>query len=209
MAALHSLAASIVFVNYEGKPVSENGEADQHTETNDVEVASTEEAAAETLENRDDIEALRADLDAAQSELAQMREEMLRARAEVDNVRKRAERDVEAAHKYGIEKLVEALLPVKDSMDLGFDAAATATEVETLREGLDLTIKMFDQAMAKIGVTALNPDGEKFDPEFHQAMMTEESGAEEGTILRVMQKGYALNDRLIRPAMVVVAKPSS
>lgn len=153
---------------------------------------------------------LRVELEQALSNVEKHRDEALRALAELDNVRKRAERDVEAAHKFGMEKFINELLPVKDSMDLGFDAANSADDVDALREGMALTLKMFDGALEKGGVTAIDPVGENFDPEFHQAMMMEESvEAEPGKILRVMQKGYSLNERLIRPAMVVVAKKAA
>ncbi|MGR8948644.1 MAG: nucleotide exchange factor GrpE [Gammaproteobacteria bacterium] len=153
---------------------------------------------------------LQAELENALATADKYRDEALRAMAELDNVRKRAEKDVESAHKFGLEKFITELLPVKDSMDLGFDAANSATDVEALREGMALTLKMFEDALEKRGVNEINPIGESFDPEFHQAMMMEESvEVEAGKILRVMQKGYLLNDRLIRPAMVVVAKSAS
>ena len=150
---------------------------------------------------------LRAALDAMRLEQERFRDEALRARAELDNVRKRAQRDVEAAHKFGIERLVEALVPVKDSLDLGYDASKTATDINTLQEGIALTQQMFDNAFNKLGVQLVDPLGARFDPAQHQAMMAEPSTvAEPGTVLRVMQKGYVLHERLIRPALVVVAK---
>jgi molecular chaperone GrpE len=132
--------------------------------------------------------------------------ELLRTRAEAENVRKRAQRDVENAHKYGQDRLVSEMLPVKDSMELGLSAAETATDVTSIREGLELTLKMFNTALEKIGVTEVNPVGEKFNPELHQAMSMQEADAEPGSVLTVVQKGYQLNDRLVRPAMVIVAK---
>lgn len=150
---------------------------------------------------------LQAALEQARADVDRYRDEMLRARAELENVRKRAQKDVEAAHKYGLERLVEALLPLKDSLDLGFDAAQSAQDVASIRDGLALTVKMAAQAFEKIGVKALDPAGEKFNPDFHQAMGMEDSlEAEPGTVLRVMQKGYVLNERLVRPALVVIAK---
>jgi len=169
--------------------------------TNQEEPAAAEAAHAEDprLQMEAEIERLRADVD-------RFRDEMLRARAELDNVRKRAVRDVEAAHKYGLEKLVENLLPVKDSLDLGLGAAATA-DVNSLREGMEMTLQLFDTALTRIGVQAISETGVRFDPDQHQAMMMEPSvEAEAGSVLRVLQKGYRLSDRLVRPAMVVVAK---
>jgi len=154
-----------------------------------------------------ELDALRAELEVAVNDLNTAREDMLRARAEADNVRKRAERDVEAAHKYGLERFIGQLLPVKDSMDLGFDALDGATDIDAIGKGMELTRKMFVDALEKNGVMTVDPLGEAFDPEFHQAMTMQASiESEPGTILAVMQKGYVLNERLLRAAMVVVAK---
>ena len=154
-----------------------------------------------------EIDSLKAELEKALGDATATREDMLRARAEADNVRKRAERDVAAAHKFGLERFIGQLLPVKDSMDLGFDALDGATDIEAIREGMELTRKMLEDALEKSGVVSVDPMGEKFDPEFHQAMTMQPSAeAEPGIILEVMQKGYVLNERLIRPAMVIVAK---
>jgi len=132
----------------------------------------------------------------------------LRTQAEMDNLRKRAERDVQNAHKFGIEKLVGELLPVVDSMEMGMAAADGADEATVkLVEGMEMTLKMFADALQKVGITQVDPMGEAFNPEFHQAMsMIESPDAEPNTVITVMQKGYILNDRLVRPAMVVVAK---
>ena len=155
----------------------------------------------------DALSELQAALEATRLEAQRFRDEALRARAEVDNVRKRAQRDVESAHKFGIERLVEAFIPVKDSLDLGYDAAQTTTDIKTLQEGMVLTQQLFDSAFGKLGVQPVSPEGARFDPALHQAMMAEPSTtAEPGTVLRVMQQGYVLHDRLIRPALVVVAK---
>ena len=154
-----------------------------------------------------DVEVLQAELAAAHNAVAEAKDSVLRAHAEADNVRKRAERDVVAAHKFGLERFIGALLPVKDSMDLGFDALDAMTDVEAVKEGMALTAKMLDDALEKSGVTAIDPVGEVFNPEFHQAMtMQPSSEAAPGTVLSCMQKGYVLNERLIRPAMVIVAK---
>lgn len=153
------------------------------------------------------VEELQNEIERWRGEADRYRDEALRARAEVDNIRKRATRDVEAAHKYGLERLVEALLPVKDSLDLGCDAAITTTDLKSLQDGMVLTAQLFDGALTKIGISTVAPVGDKFDPELHQAVMMEPSSASQpGTVLRVLQKGYLLNERLIRPAMVVVAK---
>ena len=154
-----------------------------------------------------ELQQLREALAAMHQEIERNRDDALRARAEMDNARKRAQRDVEAAHKFGIERLVEALVPVKDSLDLGLLAAQSAGDIKTLQEGMALTQQMFQGALDKLGVTAVNPEGARFDPAQHQAMMMEVSTtAEPGTVLRVLQQGYCLHERLIRPALVIVAK---
>ncbi len=131
----------------------------------------------------------------------------LRATAELDNVRKRATRDVESAHKYALERFVNELLPVIDSMELGINASQSAEDIESLREGMDLTLKKLFDCLDKFGVKAIDPGGEKFDPDWHEAVsMQELEGSESGQVVTVMQKGYELNGRLVRPAMVVVAK---
>ena len=193
----------------ENKDVQQpEAELDDSTKELLEEVAN--EAGADSEPEESHSESLQEELDSALAAADKHRDEALRAMAELDNVRKRAEKDVESAHKFGLEKFVNELLPVKDSMDLGFDAANSATDVEALKEGMALTLKMFEDALDKRGVKELNPLGENFDPEFHQAMMMEESvEVDAGKILRVMQKGYLLNERLIRPAMVVVAKSAS
>mgnify|MGYP001545079094 FL=1 len=130
---------------------------------------------------------------------------LLRTKAEMENLRKRTEKDLEKAHKYGIEKFVSEMLPVKDSMEMGL-AAQDAT-VESLHEGMELTMNMFNSALEKLSVKEINPLNEAFDPELHQAMTMQESDeVEANTVLAVMQKGYQLNERLVRPAMVVVSK---
>ena len=132
----------------------------------------------------------------------------LRAQAEVENVRRRLERDLQNAHKFALERFVSELLPVKDSLELGLAAAADkGASTAGIAQGVELTLRMLEQAMEKFGVSVVDPAGEPFDPEFHQAMTLQESDtAESGTVLTVVQKGYLLNDRLVRAAMVIVAK---
>lgn len=142
----------------------------------------------------------------AQAKADQYWNQLLSARAEAENSRRRSERDVENAHKYALEKFVRELLPVKDSLELGLAAAGESAETDKLREGMDLTLKMLGAALEKFGVSEVNPKGERFNPELHQAMAMQNSpGTEPNTVLTVYQKGYLLNERLIRPAMVVVA----
>lgn len=164
------------------------------------EVESTEAAGG-------DIESLQKQLD-KEKERAQANKDLaLRAQAEMDNLRKRTARDIENAHKYALEKFINELLPIMDSLELGMSAAESAENIDDLREGMNLTAKMFTTAMDKFNVKTLEPQGEKFNPEQHEAVsMQEIEGSESGTVVTVMQKGYELNGRLVRPAMVVVAK---
>jgi molecular chaperone GrpE len=155
----------------------------------------------------DEVERLRQELEVARTKLADHQEAVLRAHAELENLRKRALRDVENAHKFALDRFVAELLPVLDSMELGIAAAGTANDADSLREGMDLTLKKFQDTLAKFGVATIDPQGEKFNPEQHEAVsMQEIEGAAPGTVVTVMQKGYALNGRLVRPAMVVVAR---
>ena len=151
---------------------------------------------------------LEEELAEAQRAAEDHRNRALRAQAELENVRRRLERDLEKAHKFALERFVSDLLPVKDSLELGLAASAEETASTTsIVEGVELTLRMFEQVMDKFGVKAIEPAGEPFDPEFHQVMTMQESDdAESGTVLTVIQKGYLLNERLVRPAMVIVAK---
>ncbi len=129
----------------------------------------------------------------------------LRAMAELENVRKRAQRDVEKAHKFAIERFAGDLLSVADSLSMGIEAAGDGT-VESLREGSEATLKLLSQVFERFGVEAIDPEGEPFDPERHEAMTMQPSHeAEPGSVLAVVQRGYSLNGRLLRPARVVVA----
>ena len=132
----------------------------------------------------------------------------LRLQAELENQRKRASRDVQNARKFGLEPLINDLLPVVDSMEMGLQAGrADNATIQSLREGNELTLKMFASMLDKHGIAEVNPVGEKFDPEFHQAMsMQAVEGATPNTVVQVLQKGYTLNERLLRPALVMVAK---
>jgi molecular chaperone GrpE len=128
----------------------------------------------------------------------------------LENTKRRMQRDIENAHKYAVEKFVIELLPVKDSLEMGLEAAKYQNgNIEKLLEGTELTLKMFNDAVNKFGVEVLDPIDQPFNPEFHQAMSMQESHIKPAnTVLAVMQKGYTLNGRLVRPAMVVVSKAS-
>ncbi|HEY7798030.1 MAG TPA: nucleotide exchange factor GrpE [Hyphomonadaceae bacterium] len=167
----------------------------------------TPECAAPEAPPADDVEQLRIRIEILERQAEEAKERSLRAQAELENLRKRTTRDIESAHKYALERFVGDLLPVIDSLELGVGAAASAGDSDSLRQGMDLTLKMFLDSLARFGVTPIDPAGEKFNPDRHQAVSVEEAeGREAGTIVSVVQKGYELNGRLVRPAMVVVAK---
>ena len=132
----------------------------------------------------------------------------LRTRAEMENLRKRQSRELENAHKYALDKMAEELLPVRDTLELGVAAAAEEqADLSKVVEGTELTLKMLTQALEKFNILEVNPVGDKFDPDLHQAISVQEgTDKPANTVLNVMQKGYTLNDRLLRPAMVVLAK---
>ena len=134
-------------------------------------------------------------------------EQYLRAVAELDNVRKRAARDIEAANRRGLEKFAAELLPVKDSLELAVKSAAQA-DLASLRAGQEATLRLLGRALEKLGVTTIDPHGEPFDPARHEAVLAQESAsAEPNSVLQVVQPGYELNGRLLRPARVVVSRP--
>ncbi len=165
------------------------------------------DATQEAVDPQAELERLKEELAEAQSKVDEYWQRVLRAQADQDNTRKRAERDVQNAHKYALEKFVNDLLPVVDSLEMGLLAAVEDASAEKIREGTELTLKMLLDVLKKYGVEAVDPVGESFDPELHQAMsMQPSSDVPPNTVTAVMQKGYTLNDRLIRPAMVMVSK---
>ncbi len=170
--------------------------------------AAPPEAEGSAPEGEDSIEALKRELQAAREQAEGNWNEALRAKAEAENVRKRAERDLDKARRYALEKFAEELLPVKDSLELALAAVDDGkATVEKFREGTELTLKMLGQVFERFGIEEVEPRGEKFDPERHEAMSMQESSEQPpNTVLTVYQKGYMLNDRLLRPAMVTVAK---
>ena len=169
------------------------------------------EVAAENSENMEskevDVEFLQRQLEKLQEQSKASLDKVVRAQAEMENLRKRAARDVENAHKYALEKFTNELLPIMDSLELGLSASVKAKNLDDLCKGMELTLEMFNTVMEKFGITMIEPKGEKFNPELHDAVsMQETNDSNSGIIIEVMQKGYTLNGRLIRPAMVVVAK---
>lgn len=140
-----------------------------------------------------------------QAKVVENWDKFLRASAELENVRKRATRDVENAHRFALEKFSNELLAVRDSLEMGL-AVADSADADALRTGSEATLKLLVATMERFGVAEVNPEGEPFDPEQHEAMTMQPSAdVEPGSVLKVFQKGYALNGRLLRPARVVVA----
>ena len=176
-------------------------------EASDDEESARAEAAEEVPAEEMTAEQLLEALEEAQSAVVAAKDQALRAQAEAENVRRRAQRDVEHAHKYALERFANELLPVVDSLEKSIEAASGDAEAATIAEGVELSLKLALAAMEKSGLTRIDPQGEPFDPEFHEAMsMLESADAEPGSVLHVLQKGYTLNGRLVRAAMVMVAK---
>jgi|SRR5690554_2987654 len=166
--------------------------------------AAAEETSTDAGSNISEVEALRAQAEEAQ-------EQLLRAHAEMQNVRRRAENDVEKAHKFALEKFVKELLPVVDSLEKAVEStegSASAGElVASIRQGVEMTLSLFISSLRKFNVEQLNPMGEPFDPQQHEAMsVVPAPNAEPNSVVAVVQRGYLLSGRVIRPAMVVVAK---
>ena len=180
------------------KPDPATTPGDKDTPDNDA--SNGANAMAETREV-----ALQHELEESKKKVDEYNDRILRMQAEMENLRKRAERDVSNAHKYAIEKFASELLQVKDSLELGLDVGEV--EAAKLQEGTALTLKVLVSALQKFAIEEVDPMGEAFDPNLHQAMTTQESHEHEpNTVIRVMQKGYTLHERLLRPAMVIVSR---
>jgi molecular chaperone GrpE len=143
-------------------------------------------------------------LSKAEAEAAEFKDAWLRAKAETDNVRKQGQNEVTKAYKYAIERFAQELLTVKDALELTL--ATPSATIQTLKDGVELTLKNLQAAFDKAQITDINPFNEKYDPHRHQAMTMLESDQPAGTVVQVFQKGYLLNDRVLRPALVAVAK---
>lgn len=158
-------------------------------------------------EGSEELESLKVEVLEARAQAEDNWDHYLRARAEIDNLRKRMARDVEQARRSGIEKLGGELLAVRDSLEMGVQAAGSAdASLERLREGSELTLRLLTQAMDKVGIERLDPLGERFDPERHEAMAMQPSAEHApNTVMTVIQHGYCLQERLLRPARVIVA----
>jgi len=164
---------------------------------------------AHDLEPATETQQLQADLEKARAEAAENLDRFLRAKAEMENARKRAEADVAATRKFAIERFAGEIIAVRDSLELARTVELPKDSnpaVQKMHEGLDLTLKLLDGIFQKFGLTLVDPKGQKFDPERHQAIsMVDSAEVPPNHVVSVVQKGYLLNDRLLRPAMVVVA----
>lgn len=181
----------------------------EHEELNEALEAAKEEAQSAEGEAGENGEV--SEVEALKAQVQEFQEQMLRSQAEMQNVRRRAEIDVEKAHKFALEKFVKELLPVADSLEKAVESTEGHEEsgelVASIREGVEMTLNLFMSSLKKFNVEQLNPVGEPFDPQQHEAMsMVPAPDAEPNSVVAVVQKGYLLNGRVVRPAMVMVAK---
>ena len=176
---------------------------------NEDQIPTVDDVSEETQQAEAAVEQdLAAMLTEAQKEAESQKELALRTMADMENLKRRTRMDVEGAHKFALEKFVNELLPVLDSMEMGMDAAGKEdATAQSIAEGLDMTFKQFLDVLQKFNVERVNPEGEKFDPQLHEAMtMVPSPDHESQTVMEVFQKGYVLNERLVRPARVIVAQ---
>ncbi len=181
----------------ENQPVPEQAPANQAA----AESAAPHDNKVDTLPSLEEL------LREAELKAAEHHDAWLRAKADTENLRRRAQEDIAKAHKYAAEKFALEMLPVKDSLEAAL--AADSPTLENLRSGVELTLKQLSSAFEKSGLAEINPMGEKFDPHKHQAIGAQEAEGEVNRVLIVLQKGYALNERVIRPALVMVSKSPS
>ncbi|CAB3781281.1 Protein GrpE [Paraburkholderia ultramafica] len=190
--------------NTQDNPTSQNPTPADETERQAAEAAASQEAApsaaADTPATAEQVA-----LAEAQAKIAELQESFLRAKAETENVRRRAHDDVAKAHKFAIESFAEHLLPVVDSLEAA--VAHSSDDLQKVREGVELTLRQLTGALEKGRVVALNPVGEKFDPHRHQAISMVPADQEPNTVVAVLQKGFVIADRVLRPALVTVAAP--
>lgn len=195
---------------------------DKHNDRAEEELRYAAEAADQDSQDKQDKGAAEeaeetspeSEVDALKAQAQEFQEQMLRSQAEMQNVRRRAEIDVEKAHKFALEKFVKELLPVADSLEKAVESTEghqeAGEQVASIREGVEMTLNLFMNSLKKFNVEQLDPVGEPFDPQKHEALsMVPAPDAEPNSVVSVVQKGYMLNDRLVRPAMVMVAKAES
>ncbi|OEE34424.1 nucleotide exchange factor GrpE [Vibrio genomosp. F10 str. ZF-129] len=193
-------------MNEEQLKQTENTERDADVVGSDADIEWNEEVQVDEQEAK--IVQLEAALLTSEARIEEQKDSVLRAKAEVENMRRRTEIEIDKARKFAVNKFAEELLPVIDNLERAIQAADAENEViKPILEGIELTHKSFQDALTKNGLKEINPEGEAFNPEMHQAMSIQESpDHESNSVMFVMQKGYELNGRVIRPAMVMVAK---
>ncbi len=190
---------------------------DEQLQQDTVEAAETESAEEEVVEmTAEELQSARiSELEAAlltsEAKVREQQDSVLRARADIENMRRRTEQEVDKARKYALNKFAEELLPVIDNMERAIEMSDKNDEaIKPMLEGVELTLKTMTDTVEKFGLKQINPVGEAFNPEFHQAMSIQESAEHEpNTVILVMQKGYELNGRVVRPAMVMVSKAAA
>ncbi|MDF1643915.1 MAG: nucleotide exchange factor GrpE [Pseudomonadales bacterium] len=194
--------------------MSENSENNHEEKSPQDQVDQPSESQTEpptepsNTEGLDSVEILQARIETLEEELASAKDQNLRTQAEMQNIRRRAQADVEKAHKFALEKFSTELLPVIDNLERALETIPPDdASTKPIEEGISLTLKSFLDVIAKFNMTVIDPAGEPFDPQMHQAMsMIENKEVEPNTVLQVVQKGYSLNGRVIRAAMVMVSK---
>ena len=190
--SVNAVEGELLDENADESTLSEN--EDSVNQTGDDNIASAEELIQQSR--------------IMQAEIEKLEDKMLRQQADQQNLQRRMEREIDNARKFAVERFVKEILPIRDSMELAqVEAAKDDSTLETLREGNDLVVKMLVNVMAKLNIEEMNPEGEKFDPQWHEAMsMLPDPEKESGTIMHVHQKGYVMHGRLIRAAKVIVAQ---
>jgi molecular chaperone GrpE len=193
--------------NTQEKPTSQNPTPADDAARQAADAAAQQPAGAANASGTADSQAASAEaaLAEAQAKITELQESFLRAKAETENVRRRAQEDVSKAHKFAIENFAEHLLPVIDSLEAA--VAHSSDDLAKVREGVELTLRQLTGALEKGRVIAINPVGEKFDPHRHQAISMVPAEQEANTVVAVLQKGYVISDRVLRPALVTVAAP--
>lgn len=189
----------------EKNPSQESSELDEQISAEDAEQSVQQDQVDPAASTDGETEEV--DAESLAEQVEQLQDQLLRAAAEMENVRRRTQRDVENAHKFAVEKLLSDLFPVLDSFEKAVETAAQTQGAEPIAEGVALSLKLFSDTLAKAGVEQIDPLGEPFDPQLHEAMtMVPNPDAEPNSIMDVMQKGYVLNGRLVRAAKVIVVK---
>lgn len=179
----------------------------QQPEQIDPEVIESQADREAEFDNDDTVEDLQQQLSDVQIKVAEYWDQIVRAKAEMENIKRRAQRDVEHARKYSVEKFASDILPIVDSLEQGIESSINATDVNAIREGMEMTNKMLINTLERQGLIQVHPQGEKFNPEYHEAMaMIESTEIAADHVITVFQKGYQLNGRLVRPARVVVSR---